>query len=84
MCVSLCSSLETNTPYYYSECVRVLGPVLEQGWDKTKAATVLLSDHTLQLITWIRENTPLLIEWVKDTHTHTYIQTHAHMKLNVV
>ncbi|XP_046877955.1 transmembrane protein 214 [Hypomesus transpacificus] len=74
------SSLETNTPYYYSECVRVLGPVLEQGWDKTKAATVLLSDHTLQLITWIRENTPLLIEWLSANTPDSVFQVLEYLK----
>ena len=59
------SWLETNTPYYYSECVRVLGPVMEQGLEKTKAAAIFISEQTTQIILWVRENTPLFIEWVR-------------------
>ncbi|XP_061742343.1 transmembrane protein 214 isoform X1 [Nerophis ophidion] len=62
------SWLETNTPYYYSEGVRVLGPVLKQGLEKTQTAAVVISERTTQGILWVKENLPLLIEWVK-THT---------------
>lgn len=60
-----CSWLETNTPYYYSECVRVLGPVTEQGLEKAKSAAVFISENTSRFIVWVKETTPLVIEWVR-------------------
>lgn len=60
-----CSWLETNTPYYYSECVRVLGPVMEQGLEKAKSAAVFISENTSRFIVWVKETTPLVIEWVR-------------------
>uniref|UniRef100_A0A8C6UQA3 Transmembrane protein 214 n=1 Tax=Neogobius melanostomus TaxID=47308 RepID=A0A8C6UQA3_9GOBI len=44
------SWFEKNTPYYYSECVRVLGPLTEQGLEKTKAAAVYISENTTKFI----------------------------------
>uniref|UniRef100_A0A3Q3FV15 Transmembrane protein 214 n=1 Tax=Labrus bergylta TaxID=56723 RepID=A0A3Q3FV15_9LABR len=43
--------LETNTPHYYSECVRVLGPLMEQGLEKAKTAAIFISENTLE---WVR------------------------------
>ncbi|KAI4802352.1 hypothetical protein KUCAC02_020199 [Chaenocephalus aceratus] len=39
------SWLETNTPHYYSECARVLGPLMDQ-------------EKTPQAIDWVITNTP--------------------------
>lgn len=61
----LCSWFEKNTPHYYSECVRVLGPLTEQGLEKAKAAAVYISENTTQFVLWVKEKTPLVIEWVK-------------------
>uniref|UniRef100_A0A3B3ZIG6 Uncharacterized protein n=1 Tax=Periophthalmus magnuspinnatus TaxID=409849 RepID=A0A3B3ZIG6_9GOBI len=58
------SWLEKNTPYYYSECVRVLGPLTEQGLEKAKTAAVYVSENTTKLILWVKETTPLVIQWV--------------------
>uniref|UniRef100_A0A8C6UTM3 Transmembrane protein 214 n=1 Tax=Neogobius melanostomus TaxID=47308 RepID=A0A8C6UTM3_9GOBI len=59
------SWFEKNTPYYYSECVRVLGPLTEQGLEKTKAAAVYISENTTKFILWVKKTTPLVIEWVR-------------------
>uniref|UniRef100_A0A672IH60 Transmembrane protein 214 n=1 Tax=Salarias fasciatus TaxID=181472 RepID=A0A672IH60_SALFA len=48
--------LEKNTPYYYSECVRVVGPLMEQGLEKTKTAAVLTP--ALRLSAQVYTNTP--------------------------
>uniref|UniRef100_A0A8C5CMA8 Transmembrane protein 214 n=1 Tax=Gadus morhua TaxID=8049 RepID=A0A8C5CMA8_GADMO len=51
------SWLETNMPFYYSESVRVLGPLMEQGLEKAKAAPkrrVFVGPPPAQVIT----NTP--------------------------
>jgi len=61
----LCSWLETNTPHYYSECARVLGPLMDQGLEKTKTAAIFISENTTQFILWIKEKTPQAIEWVR-------------------
>lgn len=62
--MSACSWLEENTPYYYSLAVEKVGPVIEEGWEKTKLAAAFVGTHTSQLVEWIKENTPLFIEWV--------------------
>lgn len=59
------SWLETNTPHYYSECVRVLGPLMDQGLEKAKTATIYISENTTQFILWVKEKTPQAIEWVR-------------------
>eukprot|EP00063_Salmo_salar_P086935 XP_014061770.1 PREDICTED: transmembrane protein 214-like isoform X2 [Salmo salar] len=61
------SWLDTNTPYYYSECVRVLSPVLENNWERIKNAAVYISQLATQLIDWTNHNTPLLVEWLSSS-----------------
>lgn len=61
----LCSWLETNTPYYYSECVKVVGPLMEQGRDKAKTAAVYISEHTTHFILWLKEKAPQAVDWVR-------------------
>lgn len=51
-------------PHYYSESVRVLGPLMEQAMEKAHATATLVAHNTNRLILWVRESTPLLIEWV--------------------
>uniref|UniRef100_A0A671TYV3 Transmembrane protein 214 n=1 Tax=Sparus aurata TaxID=8175 RepID=A0A671TYV3_SPAAU len=46
------SWLETNTPHYYSECVRVMGPLMEKGLEKAKTAAIFISENTTQFILW--------------------------------
>lgn len=41
--VPFISWLETNTPHYYSESVRVLGPLMEQAMEKAHAAATLVA-----------------------------------------
>lgn len=60
-----CSWLETNTPYYYSECVRVVGPLLEQSRDKLKTAAIYVAENTTHFILWAKEKTPQAVEWVR-------------------
>ncbi|KAM9840451.1 transmembrane protein 214 [Aulostomus maculatus] len=74
------SWLERNTPYYYSECVRVVGPLLEQGLEKAKSAAICISDNTSQLVVWVRENTPLVIEWVSMNTPDSVFQMLAYVK----
>ncbi|XP_044024208.1 transmembrane protein 214 [Siniperca chuatsi] len=74
------SWLETNTPYYYSECVRVLGPLMEQGLEKTKTAAIFISENTTQLILWVKEKTPQAIEWVNTNTPDSVFQVLAYLK----
>uniref|UniRef100_A0A3Q4GM81 Transmembrane protein 214 n=1 Tax=Neolamprologus brichardi TaxID=32507 RepID=A0A3Q4GM81_NEOBR len=74
------SWLETNTPYYYSECVRVLGPVTEQGLEKAKSAAVFISENTSRFIVWVKETTPLVIEWVNTNTPESVFQALAYLK----
>ncbi|PWA27349.1 hypothetical protein CCH79_00000575 [Gambusia affinis] len=72
--------LEKNTPHYYSECVRVLGPVMEQGVEKTKAAAIVVSENASQFILWVRETTPLVIDWVNTNTPDSVFQVLAYLK----
>ncbi|XP_030577739.1 transmembrane protein 214 [Archocentrus centrarchus] len=74
------SWLETNTPYYYSECVRVLGPLMEQGSEKANAAAVFISENTTRFIVWVKETTPLVIEWVNTNTPESVFQVLAYLK----
>ncbi|XP_061668783.1 transmembrane protein 214 [Syngnathoides biaculeatus] len=59
------SWLKTNTPYYYSESVRAFGPLMDQGLEKTKMAAIFISEKSNHIIVCVKENSLLLIEWVK-------------------
>ncbi|TNN63011.1 Transmembrane protein 214-B [Liparis tanakae] len=74
------SWLETNTPHYYSECARVLGPLMDQGLEKTKTAAVFISENTTQFILWIKEKTPQAIEWVNTNTPDSVFQALAYLK----
>uniref|UniRef100_A0A7N6BZ29 Transmembrane protein 214 n=1 Tax=Anabas testudineus TaxID=64144 RepID=A0A7N6BZ29_ANATE len=72
--------LEKNTPYYYSECARVLKPLIEQGLEKGKAAAIFISENTTQFIVWVREKTPLVIEWVNTNTPDSVFQAVAYLR----
>ncbi|XP_059213055.1 transmembrane protein 214 [Centropristis striata] len=74
------SWLETNTPHYYSECVRVLGPLMDQGLEKTKTAAIFISENTTQFILWVKEKTPQAIEWVNTNTPDSVFQVLAYIK----
>ncbi|KAF3703065.1 Transmembrane protein 214-B [Channa argus] len=74
------SWLETNTPYYYSESVRIVGPLIEQGLEKANAAAILISENTTQFIFWVREKTPLVIEWVNTNTPDSVFQVMAYLR----
>lgn len=74
------SWLEKNTPHYYSECVRMLGPVLEQGIEKTKAAAIVVSENTSRFVLWVKETTPLVIEWVNANTPDSVFHALAYLK----
>ncbi|KAL6096112.1 tmem214 [Pungitius sinensis] len=74
------SWLETNMPHYYSECARVLGPLLEQGLEKSKTAAIIISENTTQFILWVKEKTPQAIEWVNTNTPDSVFQVLAYLK----
>ncbi|KAM9778366.1 transmembrane protein 214 [Syngnathus typhle] len=74
------SWLESNTPYYYSETVRAVGPLLEQGLEKTKTAALVISEKSKHVIVWVKENSPLLIEWVKTNTPDSVYDVLAYLK----
>ncbi|KAA0720864.1 Transmembrane protein 214-B [Triplophysa tibetana] len=53
-----------NTPYYYSRAVEAVGPLLEDVQEKIKIAVVFIAQKSTELLVWLRENVPLLIEWI--------------------
>uniref|UniRef100_A0A665WLP4 Transmembrane protein 214 n=1 Tax=Echeneis naucrates TaxID=173247 RepID=A0A665WLP4_ECHNA len=74
------SWLEKNTPYYYSECARVLGPLMEKGLENAKTAATFVCENTTQLILWVKEKTPLVIEWVNTNTPDSVFQVLAYLK----
>ncbi|CAL8392787.1 unnamed protein product [Arctogadus glacialis] len=74
------SWLETNMPFYYSESVRVLGPLMEQGLEKAKAAAALIAENTNRLVLWVGEKAPLLLDWVITNTPDSVFQTLAYLK----
>nr|XP_019964785.1 PREDICTED: transmembrane protein 214 [Paralichthys olivaceus] len=74
------SWIETNTPYYYSESVRVLGPLMEQALEKSKAAAIFISENTTQFILWVREKTPQVIEWVNTNTPDSVFKLLAYLR----
>ncbi|XP_030201339.1 transmembrane protein 214 isoform X1 [Gadus morhua] len=74
------SWLETNMPFYYSESVRVLGPLMEQGLEKAKAAAVLIAENTNRLVLWVGEKAPLLLDWVITNTPDSVFQALAYLK----
>ncbi|TNM94746.1 transmembrane protein 214 [Takifugu flavidus] len=74
------SWLEKNTPHYYSECARVVGPLIERGCERIKTAAVFTSEKGVQIILWVREKTPQAIEWVSANTPDSVFQLLAYLK----
>lgn len=68
-CACACSWLAENTPHYYSRGVEAVGPVLEDGKERVKVAIAFVAQKSSQLLLWLQENLPRLIQWVSNTHT---------------
>uniref|UniRef100_A0A8C9TYG0 Transmembrane protein 214 n=1 Tax=Scleropages formosus TaxID=113540 RepID=A0A8C9TYG0_SCLFO len=69
------SWLEKNAPYYYSEAVTTVGPVLEVVWEKTKIVFAFIAEQCSDLILWVKENAPRFVEWVSQVIYHCYRYT---------
>ncbi|KAG7460797.1 hypothetical protein MATL_G00202680 [Megalops atlanticus] len=74
------SWLETNAPYYYSEAVTAVGPILEVAWDKTKVTSVFIVEQCSDFIVWVKENTPRFIEWLNANIPDSVFQFLEYMK----
>ncbi|KAM9798438.1 transmembrane protein 214 [Neosynchiropus ocellatus] len=74
------SWIETNTPHYYSECVRVLGPLMEKASEKTKAGAVVVAENARHMVHWVRDTTPLVIEWVNANTPDSVFQALAYLR----
>lgn len=65
------SWMETNAPFYYSEAVAAMGPILHVTWEKSRTAAVFVTEFCSDLVLWFRENGPHIVEWVNGTaHWH--------------
>ncbi|XDV24295.1 hypothetical protein PO909_028513 [Leuciscus waleckii] len=58
------SWLAENTPHYYSRGVDAVGPVLEDGKERVKVAFAFIAQKSSQLLLWLQENVPRLIQWI--------------------
>ncbi|CAG12945.1 unnamed protein product [Tetraodon nigroviridis] len=74
------SWLEKNTPHYYSECVRVVGPLMDQGLETARTAGVFLSERARLLVLWVQEKTPQAADWVYANTPESVFQLLALLK----
>ncbi|KAI1897684.1 hypothetical protein AGOR_G00085820 [Albula goreensis] len=74
------SWLETNAPYYYSEAVTAVGPILEVAWEKTKIAAVFIVEQCSDVIVWVKESTPRFIEWLNANIPESVFQLIDYLK----
>ncbi|XP_023682339.1 transmembrane protein 214 isoform X1 [Paramormyrops kingsleyae] len=58
------SWIETNAPFYYSEAVAAVGPILHVAWEKSRTAAVFITEFCSDLVLWFRENGPHFVEWL--------------------
>ncbi|XP_060758788.1 transmembrane protein 214 [Neoarius graeffei] len=56
--------LAETMPYYYSLAMEAMGPVLEAILEKLKVAAFFIAQKSSELILWLQESTPLLVEWI--------------------
>lgn len=56
--------LAETTPYYYSLAVEAVGPFLEAILEKLKVVAVFIAQKSSELMLWLQESTPLLVEWI--------------------
>lgn len=71
--VSLCgqqgvSWLVENTPHYYSRALESTAPLLEDARERMKVTVLFITQRSSELLLWLQENVPLLIQWVQ-AHT---------------
>ncbi|XP_069829356.1 transmembrane protein 214 [Dendropsophus ebraccatus] len=59
------SWLERNVPVYYAQAVEVLGPVLEQVWEKTRDGFILVTQKCSIQLAYMSDNLPWFIEWIQ-------------------
>ncbi|XP_051544405.1 transmembrane protein 214-B-like isoform X2 [Myxocyprinus asiaticus] len=74
------SWLSENMPYYYSRAVEKLGPLLEDGQDRMKVAAVFITKKSSELLLWLQENVPLLIEWINVNTPESVFQCIEYVK----
>ncbi|KAK9975506.1 hypothetical protein ABG768_020761 [Culter alburnus] len=75
------SWLAENTPYYYSRAVETVGPLLEDGRDKVKVAAVFIAQKSSEVLLWLQENVPRLIEWIHANTPESVFQFIEYVKL---
>ncbi|MFT7810769.1 transmembrane protein 214 [Arapaima gigas] len=74
------SWLEKNAPYYYSEAVTAVGPILEIMWEKTKIAFTFITQQCSDLILWFKENAPQFAEWLNSNIPESMFQFVNYLK----
>ncbi|KAF4114997.1 transmembrane protein 214 [Onychostoma macrolepis] len=58
------SWLAENTPHYYSRAVEKTAPLLEDARERMKVTALFITQRSSELLLWLQENVPLLIQWV--------------------
>ncbi|KTF77601.1 hypothetical protein cypCar_00037395 [Cyprinus carpio] len=62
------SWLAENTPHYYSRVLETTAPLLEDARERMKVTALFLAQRSSELLLWLQENVPLLLQWVQ-AHT---------------
>ena len=57
----------TNVPIYYAKTVEKVGPVIEQGWEKTQEGAAWVVNKTEPHREWVKQKVPEAIAWVCPT-----------------
>uniref|UniRef100_A0A8C2HX59 Transmembrane protein 214 n=1 Tax=Cyprinus carpio TaxID=7962 RepID=A0A8C2HX59_CYPCA len=58
------SWLAENTPHYYSRVLETTAPLLEDARERMKVTALFLAQRSSELLLWLQENVPLLLQWV--------------------
>ncbi|MBN3286624.1 T214B protein, partial [Polyodon spathula] len=74
------SWMETNAPYYYSEMVNTMGPILEMALEKTTLAVGYIAEVCSKQITLVKDNAPRLIEWLNSNIPDGVVQFIEYLK----
>ncbi|KAJ8270460.1 hypothetical protein GJAV_G00115010 [Gymnothorax javanicus] len=72
--------LKTNAPYYYSEAVTAVEPMLEVGWEKARIASVFIAEQCSDFALWVKKNAPRFIEWLNANIPESVFQFIEYLK----
>jgi len=67
-----------NVPLYYAKTVEKVGPVIEQGWEKTQEGAAWVVNKTEPHREWVKQKVPEAIAWVQEKAPTLYEQAYIY------